>query len=181
MAPPEVIGISDAAAEMQRTTSASVGEKPTPSAASRIVLPTARVVQHPARRRHDDRRAKPELGDLTQALLAVVDQRFGQRERAAARFGDQRRGHPAGARPARVDGQQRLDEVLVEGRTAQQPTAAARDQRRLVGEAGGERGDRRRGTPFGRHPARHPAQDFRVRTLRKSGGREDKRRRIALP
>src|SRR6478736_2906035 len=49
IAPPEAIGIKEAAAERQRTTSARGGEKPTPSAASSSVLPSAREVQQPSR------------------------------------------------------------------------------------------------------------------------------------
>ena len=45
IAPPAVIGRIDAAAAMQRMTSARVGEDPTPSALSNSALPTARVVQ----------------------------------------------------------------------------------------------------------------------------------------
>src|SRR5712691_4486858 len=50
IAPPEVIGSSEAAAPKQRTTSASVGENATPSEASRTALPSARVVQQPSRK-----------------------------------------------------------------------------------------------------------------------------------
>src|SRR3954466_5394757 len=50
IAPPEAIGRSAAAAARQRTTSAGVGEKPTPSAASSSVLPSARDVQQPHRK-----------------------------------------------------------------------------------------------------------------------------------
>src|SRR2546426_10553756 len=50
IAPPEVIGSSEAAAPRQRTTRASVGEKATPSAASKTALPSARAVQQPSRK-----------------------------------------------------------------------------------------------------------------------------------
>jgi hypothetical protein len=45
-----VIGRIDAAAAMQRTTSANVGENPTPSALRRKALPRARIVQQPNRK-----------------------------------------------------------------------------------------------------------------------------------
>jgi hypothetical protein len=45
-----VIGRIDAAAAMQRMTSANVGEKPTPSALSSNAFPSARVVQQPKRK-----------------------------------------------------------------------------------------------------------------------------------
>src|SRR3954468_6245001 len=50
IAPPEAIGISDAAADRQRTTRASVGANPTPSAASNSVMPSARDSQQPSRK-----------------------------------------------------------------------------------------------------------------------------------
>ena len=50
IAPPAVIGRIEAAAAMHMTTSASVGEKPTPSALSRNVLPRARIDQQPKRK-----------------------------------------------------------------------------------------------------------------------------------
>src|SRR5207247_2558821 len=50
IAPPAVIGSSEAAAPKQRTTRASVGEKATPSEASKTALPSARVVQQPSRK-----------------------------------------------------------------------------------------------------------------------------------
>ena len=83
------------------------------------------VVEHPPGRRDHGRRAEAELGALAQPRLAIVEDRFGGGKGAAARLGDKRRAHPAGPRPAGVDGQHRLDEILVEGRAAQQAAAAA--------------------------------------------------------
>ncbi len=92
------------------------------------------VVEHPAGGGDHGRRAEAELGALAQPRLAIVEHRFGRRKGAAARLGDERRAHPAGPRPAGVDGQHRLDEILVEGRAAQaggrRPPRSARPRRR---------------------------------------------------
>src|SRR5689334_17360189 len=50
IAPPAVIGRIAAAAARQRTTSANVGENPTPSAESRTVFPSARISQQHSRK-----------------------------------------------------------------------------------------------------------------------------------
>src|SRR5438876_12302650 len=50
IAPPAVIGRIDAAAAMQRMTSARVGDEPTPSALRSNALPRARIVQQPNRK-----------------------------------------------------------------------------------------------------------------------------------
>src|SRR5262249_49159283 len=97
-----------------------------------------------------------ELGSLPQALLAIVEQRLWAGERAVAGLGDECFDHPAGRRPAGVDRQYGLDEVLIEGRAAQHPTAASLDHRRPVGQGC----NRVRRLPIGGEPALHPAQDF---------------------
>src|SRR6266849_931795 len=50
IAPPAVIGRIDAAAAMQRMTSARLGDQPTPIALRSRVLPRARIVQQPNRK-----------------------------------------------------------------------------------------------------------------------------------
>ena len=118
------------------------------------------VVEHAARRGDHRRGAEPELGALAQPDLAVIEQPPRGRKGAAARLGDQRGAHAQRRRPARVDRQHGLDEILVERRAAQDAAAARRDQRRLVGRGVAQRGDRRRRVPIRRKPASDAAQQL---------------------
>ena len=88
------------------------------------VLGDNAIVEHAASRRDNRRGAEPELGALAQPDLAIIEHRVGTRKRAAARLGDQRGAHAQRRRPARVDRQHGLDEVLVERRAAQDAAAA---------------------------------------------------------
>ena len=94
IAPPAVIGRIDAAAAMQRMTSASVGEKPTPSALSRRALPSARVVQQPNRKppAANVEREMPAWSPTRLKILSsrsgAVDERQEDEPRAEREHGD---------------------------------------------------------------------------------------------
>ena len=115
IAPPEAIGISEAAAERQRTTSAILGEKPTPSAARSTVLPRARVVQQP------DRKAQATTASrvLPVACCAARPASFDSRARLAMK-GSRPRCLPATRMPhaptpkrtTRISGILKLDELV---------------------------------------------------------------------
>ena len=122
----------------------------------------------------------PSLARSRSLRLAVVEHCVGAGKRAAARLGDQRRAHAQCRRPARVDRQHGLDEILVERRAAQDAAAAACDQRRLVGRGVAQRGDRRRRVPFRRQPAPHPAQQLGPVGLGKAVADDRETARIAL-
>src|SRR5262249_37866017 len=92
-APPEATGISEAAAERQRTTSARFGEKPTPSAARSRVLPKARDDQQPTRNDH----ATTASRGLPDVFSAARRARLASRARLAMN-GSRTKGLPAASR-----------------------------------------------------------------------------------
>src|SRR6516162_1363650 len=99
---------------------------------------------------------KAELRTLTQARFTVVEYRFGAWKGAVAGLCDEGRGHPAGRRPAGVDRQHSLHEVLVERRASEQPAAAPCNERPVFAQ----RRHRRSGRPVGGEPAAGPRVDL---------------------
>src|SRR6266851_6052513 len=114
------------------------------------------VVAQATGRRDQCRRAKAELGMLAQALLTVIEQRVGARKGARTRLGDEGGGHAAGRRPAGIDGQHGLHEILVEGRASQYAAAASLDQGRVFAEYT----HRRCRLPVGGEPAAYAFSDL---------------------
>src|SRR2546429_8202032 len=138
IAPPAVIGRSEAAAPKQRTTRASVGEKATPSEASKPALPSARVVQQPSRKQPAaiaERVVEAERRSMRPAALC--------RRACRRRYGNWLRRGPAASTPqaptpkrtTKISGGRRLAELV-----AVAEIESGREGAASAGPGGGDRG-----------------------------------------